>query len=240
MFHYLILSANLNVCKTMEKITVKNLIKFRGKNDQTKITFVNNLKKEKIKSADDSGGDYWISCLSAIRNTFKYDNVELLEEKISLLQDKIRVEEDGRIKDQFQRNLDIVSNFKDYDFQHLKPNFDLTFLTQPKDHAILNIKGFPIEAKPCHIFSFSNNTSEEIGGIWFVSQLAGFTKNELGMFVDVLYRYLHKYYSNDFFVNPDYCVAVDLYNGQEVNYTEIQKGKIPTLIDSTLDDLKEF
>lgn len=191
----------------MEKITVKNLIKFREKNDQTKITFVNNLKKEKIKSAGDSGGDYWISCLSAIRNTFKYNNVALLEEKIIQLQDKIRFEEDKRNKDQFQKNLDIVSSFKDYDFQHLKPNVELNFLTQPKDRAILNIKGFPIEAKPCHIFSFSNNNSEEIGGIWFVSQLKGFTKNELGMFVDVLYRYLDNHYSDDFFVNPKllYC-----------------------------------
>ncbi|OXB23702.1 hypothetical protein B0A80_09550 [Flavobacterium tructae] len=224
----------------MDKITVKNLIKFRGKNDQTKITFVNNLKKEKVKSADDSGGDYWISCLSAIRNTFKYDNVDLLEEKISQLKDKIRVEEDGRIKDQFQRNLDIVSNFKDYDFQHLKPNVNLIFLTQRKDHTVLNIKGFPIEAKPCHIFTFSNNSSEEIGGIWFVAQLEGFKKSELGMFTDMIYRYLDKHYSKDFYVNPDYCIAVDLYNGQEVSYVEIQNGDIPILIDSTLDNLKEF
>jgi len=224
----------------MEKITVKNLIKFRSKNDQTKITFVRNLKIEKVKSSDDSGGDYWISCLSAIRNTFKSGNEDLLEEKITLLRDKIRVEEDGRIKDQFQRNLDIVSNFKDYNFQHLKPNVDLIFLTQPKDHAIIDIKGFPIEAKLCHIFTFSQNKSEEIGGVWFVSQLGGFTKNELGMFVDVIYRYLNKYYSKDFFVNPDYCIAIDLYNGQEVNYSEIQNGKIPILIDSTLDDLKDF
>lgn len=224
----------------MEKITVKQLIKFRGKSARTKITFVKNLDKEKIKSSDDSGGDYWISCLSAIRNTFKFNNADLLDEKISLLVDKINIEEDGRIKDQFQRNLDIVNNFKDYDFKHLKPDVDLIFLTQPKAHAILNIKGFPIEAKPCHIFTFSNNKSEEIGGIWFVAQLEGFKNSELGMFVDILYRYLDKYYSKNFYINPDYCIAVDLYNGQEVSYSEIQKGKIPILIDSTLDDLKEF
>mgnify|MGYP003575201968 CR=1 FL=1 len=224
----------------MEKITVKQLIKFRGKSERTKITFVKNLEREKIKSADDSGGDYWISCLSAIRNAFKFDNVDLLDEKINLLKDKINLEDDGRIKDQFQRNLDIVNNFKDYDFKHLKPNVDLTFLAQPKDHAILNIKGFPIEAKPCHIFTFSNNKSEEIGGIWFVAQLEGFKKSELGMFADMIYRYLNKYYSKDYYVNPDYCIAVDLFNGHEANYAEIQNGTIPILIDSTLDDLKEF
>ncbi|QDW20477.1 hypothetical protein [Flavobacterium sp. KBS0721] len=223
----------------MEKITVKQLIKFRGKSERTKITFVKNLDKEKIKSPDDSGGDYWISCLSAIRNTFKFDNADLLDEKINLLVDKINIEEDGRIKDQFQRNLDVVNNFKDYDFKHLKPDFDLIFLTQPKDHAILNIKGFPIEAKPCHIFTFSNKKSEEIAGVWFVAQINGFKKSELGMFADMIYRYLDKHHSKDFYVNPDYCIAVDLYNGQEVSYSEIQNGKVPILIDSTLEDLKE-
>jgi len=65
----------------MEKVTVKNLIEFRGKNQRTKITFVHNLKKEKKKSEDDSGGDYWISCLSAIRNSFRFDNMDFLDEK---------------------------------------------------------------------------------------------------------------------------------------------------------------
>lgn len=185
----------------MEKVTVKKLIEFRGKNTRTKITFVNNLKKEKMNSDDSSGGDYWISCLSTIRNSFKYDNLDLLEEKINILIDKIKVSETKRIKDQFQRNIDIINNFKDYDLQHLKPNTDLTFLKQPKSQAILDINGLPIEAKPCHIFSFSENNSEEIGGVWFVAQLKGFNKSELGMFTDILFRYLSKHYSKDFYVN---------------------------------------
>ncbi len=223
----------------MKKVTIKNLIKFRGENGRTKITFVHNLKKEKKKSDDSSGGDYWISCLSAIRSTFKYDNTDLLDEKIDLLRDKIKVSEIKRIKDQFQRNIDIVNNFKDYDFQHLKPNTDLTFIKQVKHQFLLDIKGLPVEAKPCYIFSFSENNSDEIGGIWFIAQLKGFKKSELGMFADILYRYLDKHYSKKYYVNPDYCIAVDLYNGQEVNYTEIKNGNIPILIDSTLDDLKK-
>lgn len=224
----------------MKKITVKQLIKFRGKNDRTKITFVNNLKKEKKKLDDSSGGDYWISCLSAVRNAFKNDDANLLDEKIDFLNDKIRVSEIKRIKDQFQRNIDIVNNFKDYDFESLKPNTDLVFLKQVKDQSLLDIKGFPVEAKPCHIFSFSQNNSEKIGGVWFIAQLKGFKKSELGMFTDILYRYLDKHYSKKFYVNPDYCFAIDIYNGKEINYTEIINGNIPILIDSTLDDLKEM
>lgn len=125
----------------MEKISIKKLIEFRGKNDRTKITFAHNLKKDTIKSEDSSsGGDYWISCLSSIRNAFKYDNIDLLDEKIDLLNAKINVSEIKRIKDQCQRNIDIINSFKEYDFQHLKPNTDLTFLKQLKQNTILDIK----------------------------------------------------------------------------------------------------
>jgi len=224
----------------MEKITIKNLVEFRGKNERTRITFVNNLKKEKKKSDDDgSGGDYWISCLSAIRNAFKYDDSELLDEKIELLNEKIQLTESRRIKNQFQRNIDILNNFKDYDVQHLRPSTDLNFLKQSKDNSLIDINGLPIEAKPCHIFTFSENNSEEIGGVWFVSKLKGFEKSELGMFTDMIYRYLDKHFSKDFFVNPNYCIAVDLYNGQEVNYSDIKNGKIPILLDRTIEALKK-
>ena len=224
----------------MKKVTVKNLIKFRGKNDRTKITFVNNLKQEKTKSDDDSGGDYWISALSAIRNTFKYGNINLLDEKIELLLSKIETYDDKRIKDQFRRNLEIVSNFKEYDFEHLKPEAEIEILKQKKYQSLLTIKGLPIEAKPCHIYSFSINKSEEIGGIWFVAQLDGFKKSELAMFADILYRYLKENYEKEYFVNAKYCIAVDLYNGQDVSYKDIQEGKIPVLIESTLDDFKKY
>jgi len=225
----------------MKKITIKKLIEFRGKNDRTKITLVSNLKKDTIKSDDSSpGGDYWISCLSSIRNAFKYNNMDFLDEKIDLLNDKINVSEIKRIKDQFQRNIDIINSFKEYDFQHLKPNADLTFLKQLKQNAILDIKKIPIEAKPCHIFTFSKDNKEQIGGIWFIAQLKGFKKSELGMFADILYRYLKKHYSKDFNVNPSFCIAVDLFNSQDVNYSEIQNGSIPILIESTIDEIKKL
>lgn len=223
----------------MKKVTVKNLIEFRGKSERTRITHINNLKKEKKKSEDGSGGDYWISCLSAIRNSFKYENEELLDVKISELIEKIKATEIKRIKDQFKRNIDILNNFKEYEIQHLRPDVNLNFLKQPKIKSLLDIKGFPIEAKPCHIYTFSENNGEEIGGIWFIAKLKGFKKSELGMFTDILYRYLAKHYSENFYVTPYYCVAVDLFNGLEVKYSEIQNGDVPILIDSTLDEMNK-
>lgn len=163
-----------------------------------------------------------------------------MDEKIDLLNDKIEVSEIKRIKDQFNRNIDILNGFKEYDFQQLKPNSEIQILKQLKTKSVLDINGLGIEAKPCHIYTFSENGSDEIGGVWFIAKLDGFKKSELGMFADLVFRYLDKHYSKDFYVNPEYCIAVDLFNGQEIKYSEIKNGDIPVLIDSTIDELKKI
>lgn len=224
----------------MNKIRIKDLIEFRSKNERTRITFVQNLKKEKDKAEKKSGGDYWISCLSAIRNSFKLNNKLLMDEKIEILKEKINVTDKKITKNQFQKNIDVLENFKDFELISLKPNADLTFLKQPKFKSLLDINSFPIEVKPCYIYKFSINNSDEVGGIWFVAKLDGFKKSELAMFADIMYRYLLKNYSNVFYINPDYCIAVDIFKGQEVKYSEIKKGKIPVLIENTIEKIKQF
>lgn len=225
----------------MKKITVKNLIQFRGKKEKSKLTFINNLKKEKKKSENgDEGGDYWISALSAVRNTFKFNDERLLDEKIEELNEKIKLKELKRIKDQYARNIDLLNTFRDLNKEVLKPKSELKFLKQPKEKSILQINGLPIEAKPCHIYSFSENKSEEVGGIWFVAVLNGYKKTELGMFAEIMYRYLHINFSKDYFVNSKFCIVVDLATGQEVCYEEVQNGSLPSLIEVTINDLKNL
>lgn len=220
----------------MNKITIKKLIEFRSKSDKSKITLVNNLNKE----SKGSGPDYWSSCLSAVRNSFKFNDSNILDEKIKLLNDKLKTTEVKKDKIQFQRNIDILLSFKDYNSNDLKPNEELNFLSQIKKNFILDINGFPIEAKPCFIYSFSEKNSDELAGVWFIAQKEGFTKNELGMFADILYRYLQKHYSKDYFINPNYCYAVDLFNGQEVSYSEIMNNNVVKLLDITIDEFKKY
>lgn len=225
----------------MEKIRIKELVDFRRKSERSKITFVNNLKLNKKSENDSSsGGDYWISSLSAIENSFKYNNKEFLGEKIDALNEKISANKDKRIINQFQRNVDILSSFGDFDFQEIKPNAELTFLKKPNDRSIIDINGLPIQAKPAHVFTFSINKSQEIGAVWFIAQLGGFDKGELGMFVDILYRYLDKHFSKDFYVNTSYCIAVDANKAQYVSYKDIEEGRIPKLLDQTINDLKKI
>lgn len=225
----------------MEIIRIKELIKFRRKSERARITQVNNLKlKKALENDSSSGGDYWRSCLSAIANAFKYDDIELLNEKIDLLIEKIKATQVKRIKDQFQRNIDVLYNFGEFDFQGLKPDAELKYLKKPTNKSILDIKGLPIQAKPDHVFTFSINNSNEIGAVWFIAQLDGFDKGELGMFVDILYRYLDKHYSKDYFVNTSYCIAIDVNKAQRLKYKDIEERKIPILLEQTVDDIKNL
>lgn len=224
----------------MKKITIKNLIDFRRKSERSKKTFAYNLRLDKKSDDNSGGGDYWISCLSAISNAFKYDEIEYLSDKIELLKDKIEVSDGRGIKLQFQRNMDILYGFEDFDFKNVRPKADLKFLKKPSDKSILDIKGFPIQARPNHVFTFSKKGSEEIGAVWFIAKLDGYKKSELGMFADIIYRYLEKHYSKDFFVNPKYCIAIDVVNGKDVTYKDIRKGKIPVLIENTIDEIKKL
>lgn len=221
----------------MDKIRIKDLIEFRNKKDGPRKTFVNNLKKEKQKKQDGDGGDYWITSLSAISNTFRHNNTDFLQEKIDDLQEKIVVANHKNTKDQYKRNIDILIGFKEYDLDQIRPDADLKFHKKPNDKSLINIKGIPVQAWPHHVFSFSINDSDEIGAVWFVTKLTGFKTSELGMFADILFRYLDTHYSKDFYVNPDYCIAVNASNGQEVNYQDILNGDVPVLIDSTIDEL---
>lgn len=225
----------------MEKIRIKELVQFRRKSVRSKITLVNNLKLNKTSDNNNSsGGDYWISCLSAIANSFKFGSIEYLGGKIDLLIEKIKTSEDKRIKNQFQRNVDVLYSFGDFDFQEIKPNGELKFLKKPTANSILNINGLPIQAKPDHVFTFSINNSEEIGAVWFIAQLYGFDKGELGMFVDILHTYLCEHFSRDFYVNSSFCIAVDVNNAQSISYKDIEEGRIPKLLEQTVNDIKRF
>lgn len=223
----------------MKKITIKNLIDFNRLSDKSKITFVQNLKKEK-KTKEKSGGDYWITSLSAISNTFKTEDSTLLDEKIVELKEKIKISKDKKVKDQFQRNINILESFKDFDLKDVKPQSDLSYIKKLESEMIFNINGLPIESRPRFIFSYSGANDKEIGGVWFVAKLNSYTKNELGMFSEMIFRFLDKVHSKNFYVNPQFCIAIDVTNGKQVKYQEIIEGKIPSIIESTIDKLSKI
>ena len=230
----------------MKKITVKELVEFKRKSsERTKKSFAFKLKnrevKNKIESEEENGGgDYWITSTSCIYNVFKQNNDNFYDSKIDELHSKYENSEDKRTQSMYKRNIDILTGFKDFDFNEIKPSTDLKFEKIPKSYKILTIKKFPLYLNPSILFSYIEDDKKLLGALWLIPQLNGFKKSELGMFCEILYRFLIKNYSNNYQISEDFCIAVDTYNGQKVSYTELVKGYIPFLIDQTLDEIKEL
>lgn len=82
-----------------------------------------------------------------------------------------------------------------------------------------------MQAWPHHVFTFTEKGSEEIGAVWFVAKKEGYENSELGMFAEIMFKYLV------------YCIAVDVVTGKVVKYADFLNGKIPFLIEKTLEEI---
>lgn len=76
----------------MKKLSIKDLIDFRKKSDRAKKIFAENVKSNKIETPTEGGGDYWITSLSAVCNSYKHDNPSVVDEIIVELKDKLQCE----------------------------------------------------------------------------------------------------------------------------------------------------
>ncbi|TDQ79761.1 hypothetical protein [Sphingobacterium yanglingense] len=224
----------------MNKITVTNLVDFGRKTPKGRQTLINNLKVPKISNPDDGGGDYWISALSCLARAFTDNSKNLIGDKIEELIDKIEDAKAKISKDMFQRNINILQEFEDFDFNTLKPQGKLSALKKPKDKSIVVIKRLPLFVKPHHVYSFEENGIKKIGAIWFVAKLNGFRTDELSMVTDLLYRYLDINYSDEFEVSVEYCIAVDVNTPSYIPYSRIENGDIKSALIPTVDEMKKL
>ncbi|MCJ8165962.1 hypothetical protein MKJ04_14025 [Pontibacter sp. E15-1] len=221
----------------MEKLSIKNLIDFRRKSPRGQQTLIKNLKFQQ-KSDSEGGGDYWVRSISALGNTFRENDNQLIKDKIDHLSSDHSATAHRTTKLMYERNINILQNYEDFDFDEWKPSKDLRFLPKPKTRSILNINGLPIQVLPTHVFAFDDDKGPRLGGIWFVAKLDGLTREELGMYADALHRYLCEHYSEEYTIDPNYCLTVDVLNLKEAKYSQILKGEIPALLASTIDSIK--
>ncbi|MPT34851.1 MAG: hypothetical protein E2604_07140 [Flavobacterium sp.] len=226
----------------MQKITIKELVNFRRRSDKNKKNFAYKLKhrEAKEKTNVEGGGHYWITSNSCIANVYKTDNKELYDSKIDNLHSRFNNTEIKQSKSMYQQNIDILSSFKDFDFNELKPNSKLKFESVPTNSKVLTVYDFPLFVNPNLVFSYDINGKNELGALWLVPQINGFKKAELGMFCEILYRFLIKNYSDNFQISQEYCIVIDTLNAQKVTYTDLIKDNIPFLIDQTLNEIKEL
>lgn len=225
----------------MERITAKELVEFRKRTNLTKKNFGFKLKTRppKIKSekAVSGGGHYWVFSTSSIHNGVKYKNKELLIPKIEELQLKLENSTIRNSKNMYQRNLDILVRFMDLDIDSIVPN-EFKLLPIQNTQRILRFSNIPVFVSPNFIYSFSKNEEKNrLGALWIVPKLNGYNREELGVFCEILYRYLIENYSKEFIVDKESCKVLDTYSGRIISYLDLENGEIPFLLDATINEL---
>jgi len=220
----------------MKKLSIKDLADFRSKSEKSKRTFAASLQKEKTEKGG-TGGDYWVSCVSAIAGASKANDLQLIVDKIGELEAWRKEAEHKITKDMYQRNANILRGFEKYDFKRLQPAKATD--VKNKKTGLLSFKGFDIKVRPQRVFTFGKEGELEIGAIWFVAKLGGYKTEDLGMFTDILFSYLKAGYSK-YSINSKYCIAVDVNKVSQVTYSQIEAGKVPAVLVPTLNDLKKF
>ncbi len=225
----------------MKKISINELVDFSKKSSRSKQTFIKNLILGKEKANTGSGGDYWISCISAVKKCYKWNNFQPSADKREELAKKSEETNYTRTLEMYKRNIDILLTFEKSDLEKWRPSKKIEYIQKlPKKDSILRIKELEIKVNPNYIFKFKKDETKVIGAIWFIAKIDGFKKEELGMFADALYRYLEFYYSEKYVIDPKYCIAVDLVNGSDINYSQVTKSETPKILDSILDEIRDL
>jgi len=224
----------------MKKLSVKDLVDFRGKSARSKKTFVENIKLNKPKTPTDGGGNYWTTSLSAVCNSYKYDDLDVIDEKIAELLEKLSNCSYSRTKNMYQRNIAILEKYKSMDLKKLRPSSKPTFLKKSSGNPILNIKGLQVEAKPSHIFTFGKKDEEKVGAIWFAAKKDAYRIEEVSIFCDLQYRFLKHNYAKQYQLSSKYCLAVDILSGQTINYSNVEGGELSNVLASTLDEINSL
>jgi hypothetical protein len=220
----------------MKTLTIKNLIKFREKSDKGKKFFAQSLKLGQVQEELEGGGNYWAICLSAIGNSFKNNDAQWVSDKIDEFEDVMKMTEYERTRIMYKRNLDILRRFEDFNFDKLRPSENFKIVTQSRFQHIMPIYGLPIKVNPSYVFTFGDKDAKSVGTIWFVAQLGGFREEELAMYSDAAHSYLKTHYSR-YVIDPKYCMVMDLFSGEVINYSQILAEKVQRVLNSTTKEI---
>jgi hypothetical protein len=227
----------------MQKINIKELVEFRRKTtDKARKNFADKLKtrtkkEKKQEDKNSGGGNYWVTSTSAIYNVFKHNKTHFYEEKINELVTKLAAKDDKKVRGMYQRNIDILNNFKDFNFSEFRPAKIVKFETVQRMHTLMEVSDLPLYITPDLLFVHERKGKTEIGAIWLVAQINGFKKNELGMFCEMLHEFLNKHFAENYQISDDLCIAIDTFNAQKVTYQELINEDIPFLIEKTIKEI---
>ncbi|HIC8646133.1 TPA: hypothetical protein ACW7X5_003405 [Elizabethkingia meningoseptica] len=222
----------------MKKISINNIIKFRLKSDKSQKGFLNNISRD-IEIKSEGGGNYWIRSISAMNNAIRANSNTPIKDKITELLDLFVPSLTKQTKDMYQRNLNILHNYEDFDLSNWLPK-DYEIIPKTNKKSIIYIDTIPVQITPSQIYSFEKDGKKYVGAIWFVARLEDYSITELGMFTEALFIYLSNNFDQNFIVLPQNCLVVDVIREQEVNYQELIDNKISAILKPTLELIKKL
>lgn len=79
-----------------------------------------------------------------------------------------------------------------------------------------------------------------LGSIILVPQLNGFIKSELGLFCEILYKFLLDKYFGVYSISQHYCIVIDTYNASSITHLEMINLTIPSILNTTLLEIKNI
>lgn len=224
----------------MQALSVKKILQFRHMSERRKRSFISKIFSSTLPAKNEGGGNYWITSISAVSQSFKRkSNSNVIEKRIQL-EDKYAKTEFKRIKVMYERNIAILYNYEKFDFNEWWPTSEIQLIKKPKSIATINIKGLNVQINPHHVFCFENKGVDEIGAIWFVAMLGRLSLNDLGLFTEALFNYLKRNYSQQFRINTDFCMANNISTGESVNYSQINSGEILPGLFNVIGDIKNI
>ncbi|GAB4036725.1 hypothetical protein [Spirosoma gilvum] len=222
----------------MKKISVKNIIVFRKKSDKFKKNFLKSLTKDKVNDSE-SGGNYWVRSISALSNAFRANDNQYIKDKIDDISVDYNSSKRQQTRDMYERNLNILHNYEDFDFSTWHPNKTFQILEKANKKPIIEIDKVPVQVLPNQIFTFTKDKTAYVGAIWFIAKLDRYSKAEFGIFAETLFNYLYNNFSKDYEISPENCLVVDVLNIDEVNYQMVLDGRIPAILKETLKSIRE-
>lgn len=225
----------------MKKISVNNIIIFNQKSEKSQQTFLNFLKRKGLiqESTESSGGNYWVRSLSAMSNAFREISNEPIKHKISEIVDLFTPKLTKQTKDMYQRNLNILHNYEDFDFSKWLPE-KINVVSKTSKKSIIYLNTVPVQINPSQIYTFDKDDKKCVGAIWFVARLEGYKQEELGMFAEALFIYLSNNFGDEYFISQENCLVVHVLDKKEVNYKMIVDEEIPSVFDSVLQQIKKL
>ena len=224
----------------MKKINVKDLIDFRRRTDRRKKTFVSeiNIPDDFEKEESAGGRDYWVRSLTALSKAFKNNDNSVISSRIESILEDYEPTMANTTKIMYDRNLQILHNYEDFDFKELKPSVEIIILEKGRKKGVLTIKNLPIKVLLHQIYSFKNDSGIDcVGCILFLAKLDYYKPNELGIFAEAVNKFLEENYADKYFISPEDIRIIDVMSTTNISYKMVLDGEIPPLLNSTLDEI---